>query len=426
MPEKNREVFMQKEIKGHLGRYLIEILGILILSVIIGAILLIMVYALPTGEMKNNVQRATAIYDYEGVYPQLVAGYKMTQLDNCTDATMLLNAIFPGTGNVINDAMKTYRVEYKERNPVGSLTDFANDVVAEKRTVTYPRYWHGYLVILKPLLLFFDVADIRIINMFLQTTLFMYIIYLMMKRRLEKYIPLYVVSVLLLCPPALMVSFQFSTISYISLITVILVLKKQKWELKDKLFLFLLIGIVTAYFDFLTYPLVGLYFPMIFLLLKEKDWKKATKEVIAYSILWIIGYAGMWCGKWAVGSILTGNNLFFDVLSRAGEYTSMETDEATVTSLQVIARNIYVLVKWPIVILGGLTCAYLMKCLFHDLKTRKLELLQMMPFLIIAVAPFVWYVFAGLHSYYHYWFTFRILCVSVFALLVGLCKIRTE
>lgn len=404
-------------------RYSLKSLIILALSILGGSVLMVLVFLFPVQEMKANAQRSTEIYDYEEVYPQLMWGYKMSQLDNCTDATMILNAIFSGTGNVVDDAMKIYRTEYYDRTPVGSLTDFANDVAAKTYNVSYPRYWHGYLVFIKPLLLLFDIADIRIWNMFLFYGLLIYIILLMQKKGLGNYIFPFGVSVLLLNPVAVPLSFQFSTVSYIMLFAVWTVLNKDDWKIENMFFFFMFLGIVTAYFDFLTFPLVGLYFPMIFLLLKENSWKNAMTIVILCSVAWMIGYAGMWSGKWLVGSILTGENFFADAFDRAGEYANMEYGDGKVNFLQVIWKNIQVLVKWPIVISGMGIVLWQGKNLLKAKKEHSLTVKWIFPFLLVAFAPIVWYIAAGTHSYIHYWFTYRELCVSIFAVLTGLWKV---
>lgn len=70
--------------------------GMMAIEIVLGVFLLWLAYLLPTTPMKENVKRSTGIYDYEGVYPQLFWSYKLSQLDNCTDAIMLLNAIYGG------------------------------------------------------------------------------------------------------------------------------------------------------------------------------------------------------------------------------------------------------------------------------------------------------------------------------------------
>lgn len=397
----------------------LQIIGILVGAMVIGTLLLVLVYKLPTQEMKNNVRRSTAIYDYEGVYPQLMEGYKMSQLDNSTDATILLNATYP-KGGAINDAMYVPRVEYSDRHPVGSLTDYVNDVKEENYIIVYPRYWHGYLVVLKPLLLFFDVADIRMLNMFLLFGVITYIVCTMKAKGADKYIPWFMVALLTLNPMTIPVSFQFSTVSYIALLSSVIVLKYDFNKFNKRLLFFLIIGIVTSYFDFFTFPLVGLYFPMIFMFLGDKDWEKAMKTVIMGSIMWIIGYAGMWAGKWLVGSLLTGNNFFTDALSRASYYAA----DTEYTRVQIIWKNVMVLVKWPLLILAIIILLKFIKDFLVVGKVKSINWKWCIPFGVIMLAPFVWYMVAGSHSYEHYWFTYRELCVAIFAFLVGCQKIQ--
>ena len=402
-------------------KYIIEAASILCASILLGALMLTLVFKLPTEEMKNNVQRSTEIYDYEGVYPQLMAGYKMSQLDNSTDATMLLNAITPPKS--YKDAMRVPRIEYYDRSPVGSLTDYANDVDRETYTNTYPRYWHGYLVILKPLLLFFDVSDIRVLNMFIQFSMLLYIIWLIMRKELNQYLLPFFVAILLMNPLTFPLSFQFSTVGYITLFSVIITLKKNEWLFEHKMIFFLLIGIATAYFDFLTFPLVGLYFPLIFMLMREKSWKESSKLVITGSIAWVIGYAGMWSGKFFIGRMITGRNIAKNALARANKYTNMQYGEEQLNYIQIIFKNIQVLIKYPILILGIIILIYYIMCFVRSKKESKLSIIECVPFAIIAVAPICWYIAAGTHSYIHYWFTYRELCVSVFAILTAIVKV---
>lgn len=402
----------------------LKYLGILLGSILLGTILLILVYSLPVAPMKENAMRSTEIYDYEGVYPQLMWGYKMSQLDNSTDATMILNAIYAGKQSVVEKAIQVYRTEYHGENPVKSLTNYANDVQADVYNVSYSRYWHGYLVILKPLLLFFDVADIRMINMIVQMVLLCYILYLMIKKEYVKYIPAFITAILLLNPVAIALSFQFSTIYYLMLFAVLFVLLRRKLPEKEMTLFFFLLGIATAFFDFLTYPLVALYFPLILILSQEDSWKEACKKGILCSVMWGIGYIGMWCGKWCMGSVLMQKNLWADALLRAADYESMNYGDGKINALQVVLKNMMVLIKWPVLFGAIALCIYYIKQFIKRMAMkRKMQLLWLCPFGMIALVPFVWYLAAGSHSYIHYWYTYRELCVSIFAVLVGITKL---
>lgn len=388
-----------------------------------GDILLLLVFLLPVQRMKDNVQRSMDIYLNEGDYPRLVWGYDMSKLDNYTDMFMLLHATYAGSGNVIEDVVKMNHTEYFEEGcvGVGSLIGYIDNWGTESHVDSYPRYWHGYLVILKPLLLLFDVADIRIFNMILFFSLLLYIMLTMQKKGFGIYILPFGVSILLLNPLVVPPSFQFSTVTYIMLFSVCIALNRSEWEFEKLFFFFMLIGIATAYFDFLTFPLVGLYFPMIFVLMKEDSWKTAFKIIIWGSIAWAIGYAGMWSGKWILGSILTGENLFANAFERFTLYSGRHN--GAVSFRQLIFSNILVLLRWPMAILGaGIACLY-GKNIVSAVREKSIMPKWIFPFALIAITPIVWYVASGSHSNTHYWFTYRELCVSVFAVLTGLRKV---
>lgn len=83
---------------------------------------------------------------------------------------------------------------------------------------------------------------------------------------------------------------------------------------------FMLNGICVAFFDLLTYPLVAFGVPLILALLLDgfTTVKEGIKKLATYSFGWIIGYAGMWGGKWLAGSVLTGKDLFSDAIAQIG------------------------------------------------------------------------------------------------------------
>ena len=142
--------------------------GVLGVSILAGLMLLFAVYALPVEDMKANVARFSEIFNYEGIYPQMVSGYKYMQLDNYTDSIMLGAAIYDGPEGTMDKAVNNYHPDSAQLSPELALMNYANEVSAyEYFQIPYGRYWHGYLVPLKLLLLFFDYSDIRVLNFFL-------------------------------------------------------------------------------------------------------------------------------------------------------------------------------------------------------------------------------------------------------------------
>lgn len=178
---------------------------------------------------------------------------------------MLLEAANKNDEDVVNRAMSVYRIDYKDETigPYNTLIKhYVNNEDYEILT-SYERYWHGYLVTLKPLLFIFNYSQIRVLNLIIESLLTILVLASMYKRKLNEYIIPYAISYLLLNPYVISLSLQYSTIFYIFTISTLLILLVDKDKLvKYSYLLFLNIGIFTAYFDYLTYPMVSFGMPL--------------------------------------------------------------------------------------------------------------------------------------------------------------------
>ena len=344
---------------------LIKYVAALCVSIIIGILILIAVYTLPVKNMKANVARSSEIFNYEGIYPQLVNGYKYMQLDNFTDSIMLGAAIYDGVEGTINKAVYNYHPDSAQLSPELALTNYANEVPAyEYFQVSYERYWHGYLVPLKLFLLVFDYADIRVLNFFMQNLLLFAVLKLLHNIQLEQYIPAFLITIFVINPMTAAVSLQFSSVYYMMLLSVIYLLWlvwKGKAEEERINFLFFITGVLTAYLDFLTYPFVPCGILMVLYIIINKDNIRMTsvKALLQKALLWGLGYGGMWSGKWLAGSILMKRNMFAGALNQVAFRASLGSmTEAEYSRLDAVVNNISVFMKWPFLLafIGGGVC----------------------------------------------------------------------
>lgn len=414
-------------------KYLMHCFCILLLSACLGSILLITAYSLPVAPMRENVARGTQVYNLEGNFPELAAGYRSTKLDNDTDATMLANAVYP-VSNILKDAFSVPMIGYEGRNDrLYSLLDYVNHVEGSTYTTTYPRYWHGYLIFIKPLLLLFDFSDIRVLNMTLQFLIIGLCIFQMAKTKHYSYVPAFFSLIIVWNPVTISLSLQNSTCFYITLLTILYFLftKKQTQTLKPKLpYLFLLTGILTVYFDFLTYPLVSLGIPLIILLNEtDESLTQNLKTIIISSVFWGVGYIGMWIEKWLIASIILHKNIVADGISQFLLRSSSEIEGIAFTKWDCINRQISVLLKWPYLLLFIGVLVFILvknnKVILAYFKSKE-ELFYMLsrfvPYLIICTYPFIWYYIASNHCYANPKFTYRLLGITVFAGFSGLIK----
>ena len=407
-----------------LKKFLRIIIGVA-LSVLIGAALMIFVYALPDERAVENIRAALPLYEREGTYPSWALG-EHSKLDNFTDAIMLLEIIHPTT-DLINAAMLNPRfVSSAEEKPVDALIKiFRGDTEGLSETI-YPRYWHGYLVILKPLLLLMKTNHARIFLAYGVFILFVAALLLCQKILGTPYAFALAAAVMILNLVSLSMSFQFAPIYFITMTAIIFMLKKNRRLFDDGLYIyfFAAVGILIAFFDFLTYPIfsVGMLLTFWYVLnrrelLKEKL-RAIFKMMSGLLISWGVGYGGMWSGKWIVSQILTGYETFANAIHQVAVYSRVENDLANagwqITSLGAIQRNIAVLGHGPIRIFLFVAIIFLLYLLItrrDNLSSRKI-----FPYLLPGALPFVWYSLASGHSHIHAFFTYRGLAATIFAL----------
>ena len=131
---------------------------------------------------------------------------------------------------------------------------------------SYARYWHGYLVFLRPLLFFMDYRGIRaLINLGVVFTLLLITGTLIRQKRYCLILP-FLCTALFLRPLAIAFSIQFSSVYYVMIFSLFLILvcRNQMEQDGRYLYLFLINGMITAYLDLLTYPAAALEFHWYF------------------------------------------------------------------------------------------------------------------------------------------------------------------
>lgn len=408
---------------------LVKEIIIIAVCAFMGVAALAVTYLLSQDAMRENVQQSSIILYKEGLDIQLWEGIEETMLDTYTDG-LLLNVSYTVTDDGLSDILLDTWVEVDGTNPMNSFYEvnvLSNDNYIVK---TYGRYWHGYQIILRPLLVFFTYSDIRQINMILQLTLVFVLICLLVKSENRRFIIPFFVMYIFLSPVSLFSSLQYSPCFYIMMIALIALLGLQKYfNDTTRNYVFLMAGILTAYFDLLTYPLITLAVPLIACLGSDCDRfintkNRGVKNILSYSASWLIGYMGMWSSKWIIASILTEENIIGDALEqiefRSGYFTKGYTYIETLKrNLGICNRNVFFTM---VICLAVYILAFTIKNRIK-INIKLLPCIGMI--LFVSMYPFMWYFLTKNHSCGHSYFTYRELAISVFGVLtVGI--INTE
>ncbi|HPJ03118.1 MAG TPA: hypothetical protein PKU80_09790 [Candidatus Limiplasma sp.] len=394
----------------------------LLLSVFIGLCLLVLVYSIPTDGIIENVFSAGKTIEAETTYPQVFPKLITSRLDNWTDSIMMLEAAHPNSGGSLEAAVKNQHNRVRGENPAESLVLQSKQETNELYTMDYSRYWHGYLVLLKPLFSFMQYTQIRVLNTVFISLLTLLMLLLLYMKHLRRIIVPFLAMVCFLTPLAVFKSMQFSSVFYIAIISSILLIVYFDRLEKKKYFrlMFLFIGILTAYFDFLTYPIITVAVPLVFFILlsKSNQWKTLIPQILLLGVYWCIGYIGMWGSKILISTWLFGNNTMAVSSENITRHLGIDAGLSLGERVSVIGRNIQVYYHWFYLLVAFVSVILSFVFAAHQ---RTLRMIPSSPksfaLLLVGLLPFAWMIVTAQHSYVHFWFTHRNLVVTVFAVL---------
>lgn len=391
---------------------------LVIAMAVIGLLLLCLVYLIPTERITANASKANTESWEPGEY--LIDNMRCTYLNNYTDAFMLNTAACPGEGSILNKAVAAYSYSYGENSFESFKKFFGNEPGYSLEH--YARYWNGYLIFLKPLLLFFDYSGIRIFNIIVTSLLLIFLLIRMVKSSTSIYVVAFVVSVLTMIPISMSFCMHYCVVYYILLISLIVLfdfLKKRPEKIE---YLLLVVGATTTFFELSTFPLITLTFPLIIIELffaEEKVWPR-MKRIIGNAWAWVCGYIGMWGLKWIIASLIMHKNIIGDaagqILFRTSESNLSGEQIGRFGALKINFLNLVspislILIGVFVLILAVLLCS------------KKYEMKKLPPqglivtLIIVSIIPPVWLMLKANHSIIHNWMTYRELSASLFALL---------
>ena len=391
----------------------------------LGFVLMLAVSLLPMEPIDRNAANSVGTLYREGDYPYRKTINGDQQLDSFTDAIMMMTAACPREKGLVAYALSG---AYKAINGEGPVRSYAlyyyppEDQEQQVITGTYARYWHGYLVALKPLLSLFNLRQIRKLFLMAQALLAGAIVCMMFVRRLGRYVLPLLLSLALLSPLVIALSLHYSCVYFVLLLACLFLLVfHQRMRRKETYFVFFTaVGCATSFVDLLTTPLLTLCFPLILYICLNapRRLKAAARDVFFMCVCWAVGYVGMWAGKWVLATLLTDMNVIRDALSAIRVRASqLDAQGETFTYMDILRRNWSRLKKSPI---WGASLLVMLAGILAAGRQRRLK--QLLPraccFGFVMLLPFLWMRLAGNHSYIHLHFVNRILAILPFA---GMC-----
>lgn len=416
---------------------------ILLSSVIMGTLLLTLIFCLPVEAARNNAE--ASLYEMIDIkndangnqFRKSIVALKVS----FTDTLMVQNALERVEGqSPIAHAMYIFHHDIQDDETTW-LTEQSIDIFLKEGSDNlflreYSKYWHGYLIYLKPLLMCMSWEAVEIFLIVVQMTLLIAV----MAIAFYKKQPLLGLSIacafLFMKPVSVLVSLSMNVCWLITLTAILVLLifydniEQKSWREE----VFLLVGIATAYMDFLTYPIVTLGMPLCFYLVQNMDktlhWWKRIRQAFWMCACWGVGYIGMWGMKWVVAEITcqtgTLRQAVWSVIYRTGP---LDGYESALTGVPRTIRDlmgqydsaVYTIVLVLLVVaavISGLMCL---------IKARNADWgVTVVCLAVVGLFPFVWLTLTQNHTAIHCAFTFRIMAVSIMALwCMTVCSVRT-
>ena len=380
----------------------LRLLGLLLVLLLVYTLAMLGAYSIPDEWVRENVTSAAQIVAEES---NMTGGY----------ATYFWHNGFGITDNV------TDKVIYE-----GLLRGERSVTDAAMRT-DYARYWHGYAALLRPMMTVLSIINIRYLNMMAMFGLFL-LCFMDCKEKLGVWTAAafaagLLMSFILIAPFCQ----QYCPVYLLALAGCCAVLRFWKLVKNHLPALFLTIGSLVCFFDFLTFPVLALGYPLtLCLMLRAKEGvhaKKLWMELIWLSAVWMGGYALTWMGKAMIGSLLTGQNVIGDVISQAafrttGDYGT-DSGPKKITAAIAVGKNLETFFMASNAAFFALMLTVygvrMMRC-----GRKRIRLQTALPVAAVALYPFVWYCVLQNHVRMHFWMTNKMLAVTVFAALAAL------
>ena len=398
------------------------------------SVLMILTYALPSARIESHVAESVPQLKADGLAYTPMFRSQAYLVDTFTDAIMLDIALRQDR-DIVDAAFGGYHgsveAEREWSDPIGALELAASG--NRFREHEYARYWHGYLVFLRPALMFLDYGEIRYLNVLTLGALAIALASLMSRKIGGPAAGMFILSLLLTGFYITPFSIQLSTMPYLMLVAclALVAFTDEAWFRHADIEFFLIVGMLTSFLDLLTAPLLTLGMPLSIALLMRVRQGTSTRDnwVFTGSVIvsWCLGYLGAWLAKWALAWVALDSNQIAIAARQVAVRTGVGGGPSQI--LGAVWRNVRLLFPLfvndgvglvdglvlnprflPLVFLGVLAI-----CTLILFRKPWPEFRRYSPLVAPLILPYLWFAVASNHSGLHPWMTYRIQAMAILA-----------
>ena len=381
---------------------------------------------IPNSALEENMLSSGRYYLSQPVYPSQ-DGRLLNITDNRADQLLVNIAWNMGRGDPLTSVIDSRHYDGGSFSLNTGLYQAVTQDLAPN--APYPQYWHGSAAFVRFAHLFTDTQGMKTIGLWLLCGLLLINVALLIRKGHWELGLCLVISLLSVQFGNLRLSITYQPCFFLCLgLCPAFVLLEHRGD-SALTMLCVLSGAATAFFDFLTTETLPLLLPLILVVaIRAKEGRLTTfpwRLLLSCGLCWGAAYAGAFVCKWALVSLLTGQNHFATGLLAAGKRLDTAPDTSLPPFLSGILANLSVFfgssrrVDLGRVFLGLAVCAALLTMGYAWLKRAEPRRNGALAALLLGALVLARFALLGNHSYLHEFFTYRALCATVMAVLTA-------
>lgn len=398
--------------------------GKFILLFLVINVILLSLFTLTSSISKNSIKKSIiSSIEYIDKYSnyEIVDGKNSSTTRDFYADKVIINLMYAQNSNKPFKAIMESRM-YSLRD--NFIKDDLSEAVShdKKPNDEYLRYWHGSIMILKPLFTIFNYQEIIMINTIIVFSCVIALLILLYKKdKVLSFVTAisFIVSYSFIVPLSFEYTWSFLLAIIVSIIA-LLIEKKGDFPLEC---LFIISGICTCFFDFLTTETLPILLPITLIILvryKEKklrDFKTTFIFIAKIAFLWGLAYILMWLLKWGLSSLVLNINALNYVTNEVSyRFIGMVEDNFLIQILLAIVKNVSSLMPFSIFTNAKnvLASIFIILIILNIILFKRSKGCWFSKLLyIIGFIPIIRFIVLSNHSYLHYFFSFRALIPTI-------------
>lgn len=420
-----------------------KIAGAAILSALLGMLLLVLTGLIPQSAIEESCRESGAYFKEHELFPLLIEGQFNTRQDNYADC-ILVNIMYHISGEELPVSLIKASYYNPELESVEvSLWESLQEV--KEPNIDYFRYWHGGMVLLRPLFLFTGIEGARLILGGVLLLLTLFNVMLLWKQHAKSLAVCYLMGNCIvqfwMCAFCIEYITTFLVMNVVMAVCIRFFKRREDTKaLYGKMFVLSAVsGVWTCFFDFLTTETLAITIPLLMLLVLRyeagelENFGKELKRIVCCGMLWGVSYGVMFVFKWLLAAGTLGWQAINSALQSAGEriggtvYLGDTNLDPEASGMQrfigAILRNQGSLFPFRNEMQLGaamgcfLGVVLLCFAIVYMLRGRNYSGTMILLCILLGLVPYLRYTVLENHAYLHYFFTYRAQLVTITALL---------